>query len=201
MGKRVPTSPAAPPTPIRRPNTSFTSFAQKYASAMSGRNQGREAATAGPRAAARSARFRFGDTVGSHCCPRPDDEHPLQTYVAAAKGPDGEAVMERLFDGFRLLTASTLKPSLPRTASRQCSDYSTGYPSVGAMPTWPDGPLARLTCGPSPDRREPRAIGALPAFRAVALALAMIPRRRSCGSGRERTRRGQDQSETRGRHR
>jgi hypothetical protein len=67
---------------------------------MSGRNQGREAATAGPRAAARSARFRFGDTVGSHCCPRPDDEHPLQTYVAAAKGPDGEAGMERLFDGF-----------------------------------------------------------------------------------------------------
>jgi hypothetical protein len=35
-----------------------------------------------------------------HWCDRGEDEHPLQAYSAAAKGPDGEAGMECLFDGF-----------------------------------------------------------------------------------------------------
>jgi hypothetical protein len=37
--------------------------------------------------------------VGFHWCDRGEDEHPLQAYSAAAKGADGEAGMDRLFDG------------------------------------------------------------------------------------------------------
>jgi hypothetical protein len=38
--------------------------------------------------------------VGFYCCKRPEDQHPLQAYVAAARGPDGEAGMGRMLDGF-----------------------------------------------------------------------------------------------------
>ena len=44
--------------------------------------------------------FVIATLVGFHCCDRREDEHPLQAYSAAAKGPAGEAGMERLFDGF-----------------------------------------------------------------------------------------------------
>jgi hypothetical protein len=64
------------------------------------------------------------------------------------------------------LTASTLKPSQPRTPSKRCSGRSTACPSAGAMPRWPSGQRpsagamprwpsgqpARLKCGARPDR-------------------------------------------------
>ena len=44
--------------------------------------------------------FVIATLVGFHCCDRREDEHPLQAYSAAAKGPAGEAGMERLVDDF-----------------------------------------------------------------------------------------------------
>jgi hypothetical protein len=44
--------------------------------------------------------FVIATLVGFHCCDRRADEHPLQAYSAAAKGPDGEAGMQALLDGF-----------------------------------------------------------------------------------------------------
>jgi hypothetical protein len=43
--------------------------------------------------------FVLATLVGFHWCDRGEDEH-LQAYSAAAKGADGEAGMDRLFDGF-----------------------------------------------------------------------------------------------------
>jgi hypothetical protein len=44
--------------------------------------------------------FVIATLVGFHCCDRSADEHPLQAYSAAAKGPAGEAGMQALLDGF-----------------------------------------------------------------------------------------------------
>jgi hypothetical protein len=44
--------------------------------------------------------FVIATLVGFHSCDRREDEHPLQAYSAAAKGPDGEAAMQALLDGF-----------------------------------------------------------------------------------------------------
>jgi hypothetical protein len=44
--------------------------------------------------------FVIATLVGFHCCDRREDEHPLQAYSAAAKGPTGEAGMHALLDGF-----------------------------------------------------------------------------------------------------
>jgi hypothetical protein len=44
--------------------------------------------------------FVLATLVGFYRCDRRADEHPLQAYSAAAKGPAGEAGMQRLFDGF-----------------------------------------------------------------------------------------------------
>jgi hypothetical protein len=42
--------------------------------------------------------FVMATLVGFHCCDRRADEHPLQAYSAAAKGPAGEAGMQRMLD-------------------------------------------------------------------------------------------------------
>ena len=44
--------------------------------------------------------FVLATLIGFHCCDRREDQHPLQAYVATARGPEGEAGMERLIDGF-----------------------------------------------------------------------------------------------------
>ena len=44
--------------------------------------------------------FVLATLVGFHCCDRRADEHPLQAYSAAARGPAGEAGMQALRDGF-----------------------------------------------------------------------------------------------------
>jgi hypothetical protein len=40
--------------------------------------------------------FVIATLVGFHCCDRHEDEHPLQAYSAAAKGPDALRAMQRL---------------------------------------------------------------------------------------------------------
>jgi hypothetical protein len=42
--------------------------------------------------------FVTATLVGFHWCDRGEDEHPLQAYSAAAKGPDGEAGMHKARD-------------------------------------------------------------------------------------------------------
>jgi hypothetical protein len=42
--------------------------------------------------------FVIATLVGFHCCDRRDDEHPLQAYSAAAKGPDGQPGMHKARD-------------------------------------------------------------------------------------------------------
>jgi hypothetical protein len=42
--------------------------------------------------------FVMATLVGFHCCDRRADEHPLEAYVAAAKGADGETAMQHRFD-------------------------------------------------------------------------------------------------------
>jgi hypothetical protein len=44
--------------------------------------------------------FVLATLVGFYWCDRGEDEHPLEAYSAAAKGPDGEAGMHALLDGF-----------------------------------------------------------------------------------------------------
>jgi hypothetical protein len=45
--------------------------------------------------------FVLATLVGFYWCDRGEDEHPLEAYSAAAKGPDGEAGMHALLDGAR----------------------------------------------------------------------------------------------------
>jgi len=76
--------------------------------------------------------------------------------VAAAKGPDGEAGMERLLDGFLAAHSINIEAE-----PKRCSDYSTASPSGGAMLIWLGGPPARLRCGPrlnppGPERAAPQ---------------------------------------------
>jgi hypothetical protein len=91
-----------------RPSTSTGVSATLRAGRLLGNDQpfraprckDREAATAGPRPPPDPRGFVLATLVGFHCCARRADEHPLQAYSAAAKAPDGEAGMERQFDGF-----------------------------------------------------------------------------------------------------
>jgi hypothetical protein len=50
--------------------------------------------------------FVIATLVGFHSCDRREDEHPLQAYAAAAKGPAGEAGMQHLLDD--LFTAHSI---------------------------------------------------------------------------------------------
>jgi hypothetical protein len=64
------------------------------------------------------------------------------SFLAAWREPEHEEQLP--------LTASALTPSPPRTLSRQCSDYSMGCPSAGAMAIRRGGRPARVKCGARP---------------------------------------------------
>jgi hypothetical protein len=101
--------------------------------------------------------FVIATLVGFHCCPRRDDEYPLQAYVAAAKGPDGEAGMERLLDGFLAAYGINIEAEPTPDAVEAMQRLLDGVPE-----RWRDGDLAwwpscatEMWSAPGPERRTP----------------------------------------------
>jgi hypothetical protein len=90
--------------------------------------------------------FVLATLVGFHCCDRGEDEHPLQAYSAAAKGPDGEAGMERLLDGFFAAHSINIEAEPSPDALRAMQLLLDGVP--------PTPELLRRTIGCSPDQNR-----------------------------------------------
>jgi hypothetical protein len=88
--------------------------------------------------------FVIATLVGFHCCPRRADEHPLQAYSAAAKGPAGEAGMQALLDGFFAAHGVNLDAEQTPDALRAMQRLLDGVPE-----RWRDADLAWWPTSPS----------------------------------------------------
>jgi hypothetical protein len=107
--------------------------------------------------------FVLATLVGFHCCPRRDDEHPLQAYSAAAKGPAGEAGMQRLFDGFLAAHSINIEAEPDPDALKAMQRLLDGVPERwrdAEVAWWPAS--ANEMWGPEPTK-TPRSRGRGPA--------------------------------------
>jgi Biotin-lipoyl like len=73
----------------------------------------------------------------------------LQYKIPLVIGSAGSAGAKPHLDStcFPSITACVAEPKAEPTPDAASSDYSTGCPSAGAMPTWRGGPPRRVTCG------------------------------------------------------
>ena len=104
--------------------------------------------------------FVLATLVGFHWCDRGEDEHPLQAYIAAAKGPDGEAGMEGQFDGFLAAHSINIEAEPAPDALKAMQRLLDGVPE-----RWRDADVAWWPASPSemwaapestgPERRTP----------------------------------------------
>ena len=97
--------------------------------------------------------FVLATLVGFHWCDRDEDEHPLQAYSAAAKGPDGEAGMQALLDGFFGAHRVNLDAEPPPDALRAMQRLLDGVPERwrdAEVAWWPNS--ANEMWGPEPTK-------------------------------------------------